>query len=76
MSTDVGLESPHVYLFDTTIDATRFAVKALVDAGILAEYPEDYDQVDAALVDFQEELGASEYFHVVDTTKEPRHDAE
>ena len=85
VSTDIGIESPHVYLFDNESAATQFAVTALVEARLLVKNPdgtiyssdrqEAFGTWESALEAFQDELGGSEYFHVYNTT-EPRQDGE
>lgn len=67
MSTDIGLRNPHVYLFGEQTAAERFAVTALIEAGVLPENKEKSDS--DTLEDFQDELDGSEYFHVYNTTE-------
>ena len=79
LSTDIGLNNLHVYLFDSEAAAITFAVDALVEAGDLNREPggrissvdrEDFfwTTEEEALDAWQETLGGSEYFHVYDTT--------
>ena len=80
LSTQLGnLRTPHVYLFDSEVEAEHFAVVALSEAGALAvtvlspgryKRPLSDGWITAAevLEEFQDNLGASEYFHVYDVT--------
>ena len=76
---DIKIANPHVFLFPSADAALTFAIRTLLVAGliirtaggvfwttdrqnILGDTPAD------ALKIFQEGLGASEYFHIYETT--------
>ena len=74
-----NLKSPHVYIFDSEEEAEDFAVVSLSEAGLMAisvlssglyALPLSAEGITAAEVldEFQDGLGASEYYHVYDVT--------
>ena len=79
LSTEIKIENPHVFLFKDEDSALRFAIDKLIEAGLI-ERNEDgsiwYADLEehlgnnaaSALEVYQESLGASEYFHIYETT--------
>ena len=79
LSTDIGIANPHAFLFEDSFDAQQWAITKLIEGGLVKQHQDGayYDANDgtffgkdyaSALDKFQDFLGASEYFHVFDST--------